>query len=64
MIDMSHHPFPTHPSQATGLRRDVTWGRILFVPPELVNPRIVFDPVPFRSHSFAPARTRKSPYTR
>ena len=61
---MSHH-FPTsHHSQAAGLRRDVTWGRILFVPPELTNPRIVFDPLPFRSQNFATARARKSPYTR
>jgi hypothetical protein len=30
------------------LRRDL-WGRLVFAPPELVNPRAIFDPVPFRS---------------
>lgn len=61
---MAHHYPISHQSQAGSLRRDVTWGRVLFVPPELTNPRIVFDPLPFRSQSFAPARTRKPPYTR
>ena len=30
-----------------GARRD-RWGRFLFAPPELVNPRAIFDPPPFR----------------
>ncbi len=32
-----------------GARRD-RWGRFLFAPPELVNPRAIFDPQPFREH--------------
>ncbi|HYC72694.1 MAG TPA: hypothetical protein VEB66_15900 [Opitutaceae bacterium] len=40
--------------------RDITWGRILFQPPFLPNPRIIFDPLPFRTQLFsAPARRRK-----
>jgi hypothetical protein len=30
-----------------GPRRD-DWGRILFAPPSLANPRTIFDPQPFR----------------
>ena len=37
-------------------QRDVTWGRILFRPPELANPRLIFDPLPFRTHEFVPAK--------
>lgn len=32
-----------------GPRRD-NWGRFLFAPPELVNPRAIFDPQSFRDH--------------
>lgn len=28
--------------------RDLTWGRPIFKAPTLPNPRIVFDPTPFR----------------
>ena len=31
--------------------RDITWDRILFQPPALLNPRQVFDPVPFRTQN-------------
>lgn len=40
-----------------GLSRDITWDRPLFRPPELQNPRIMFDPLPFtaqRGNSFPP----------
>ncbi len=40
-----------------GPRRD-NWGRFLFAPPELVNPRAIFDPAPFR-HEPAPTLARK-----
>lgn len=43
-----------------GARRD-RWGRFLFAPPELVNPRAIFDPQPFREQPppfVAPARKR------
>ncbi len=44
--------------------RDVTWGRILFQPPELLNPRLVFDPTPFRMQTVPrPVRSR-TPFTR
>lgn len=46
------------------LMRDVTWGRLHFLPPELANPRIVFDPLPFRALEFGGARSQKAPYTR
>ncbi len=45
---------------ASRLRKDVTWGRLLFQPPALTNPHVVFDPMPFRTHEFAPARAKKS----
>ena len=39
--------------------RDITWDRILFQPPALLNPRQVFDPLPFRTLSL-PRRARSS----
>lgn len=42
--------------------RDITWDRILFQPPALLNPRQVFDPLPFRTLSL-PRRTRSGPAT-
>lgn len=50
----------------TGPRRvrDVTWGRILFQPP-LFNPRLVFDPLPFRAQLLPrPSRHSRSPFGR
>jgi len=29
------------------LQRDILWGRPVFKAPELPNPRIIFDPLPF-----------------
>jgi hypothetical protein len=29
------------------LQRDILWGRPVFKAPELQNPRIIFDPLPF-----------------
>lgn len=46
-----------------GNRRDAKWGRFLFLPPELVNPQVIFDPVPFRSTDRTPVRAKRSPYT-
>jgi hypothetical protein len=63
----SHYPTPRQireAAQAAERRRDVTWGRVLFVPPALAQPHVIFDPLPFRAHEFAPARSRKAPYTR
>jgi hypothetical protein len=44
--------------------RDVTWDRIVFQPPALLNPRQVFDPMPFRTQ-IAPRPVRsRTPFTR
>jgi hypothetical protein len=41
--------------------RDITWGRILFQPPALLNPRQVFDPLPFRTQPLPrPTRNRST----
>jgi hypothetical protein len=32
-----------------GQKRDVEWDRPVFRPPFLPNPRVVFDPLPFRT---------------
>lgn len=40
----------------TGRRRrekEIAWGRPVFRPPELINPRVAFDPLPFGTQSFA-----------
>jgi len=46
------------------LRCDVIWGRFLFQPPALANPHLIFDPMPFRTHEFAPVRGKKSRHSR
>lgn len=44
--------------------RDVTWGRILFQPP-MLNPRLVFDPLPFRAQMLPRTnRSSRSPFGR
>ncbi len=55
-------PYPSfysHGTESAPRRvKDVTWGRILFQPP-LLNPRLVFDPLPFRSQMLPrPSRSR------
>lgn len=60
-------PYPSFHSQAAAEAprrlRDVTWGRILFQPP-LLNPRMVFDPLPFRTQP-PPRPTRsRTPFGR
>ncbi|MFI5336577.1 MAG: hypothetical protein ACHQ5A_12130 [Opitutales bacterium] len=47
-----------------GRRRDAKWGRFLFLPPELVNPQMIFDPLPFRNTEYTPAHAKRTPYTR
>ena len=42
------------------LRCDVLWGRFLFQPPELTNPNQGSNPMPFRTHEYAPVRVKKS----
>jgi hypothetical protein len=36
---------------------DVLWGRPIFKAPSLPNPRIVYDPQPFRTQLFSGFRT-------
>jgi hypothetical protein len=56
----SHMPHPassfayhTSPAQAgkvkTGCLVDIGWGRPVFKAPDLPSPRVIFDPLPFRS---------------
>jgi hypothetical protein len=54
-------PRALHPSFATGFndappapdrRHDIEWDRPVFRPPFLPNPRVVFDPPPFRTQLF------------
>jgi len=40
---------------AARLTRDITWDRPVFRPPVL-NPRIMFDPLPFTAHRMVPVR--------
>jgi hypothetical protein len=54
------------PATETAARRtrDVTWGRILFQPPALLNPRLVFDPLPFRTQRLQRSPRSRSPFGR
>ena len=38
------------------IMEEIIWGRPVFRPPELVNPRVVLDPLPFRIQSFGDCR--------
>ncbi|MBI2814304.1 MAG: hypothetical protein HYX71_08475 [Opitutae bacterium] len=40
-------PGPLAPDSAPGPKRDLVWGRPVFRPPALPNPRVIFDPLPF-----------------
>lgn len=46
-------------SGVVGARRDMTWGRFLFLPPILANPRMIFDPQPFRAQHFLSGKSPK-----
>jgi hypothetical protein len=35
---------------------EIIWGRPVFRPPELANPHVVLDPLPFRAMSFGNCR--------
>jgi hypothetical protein len=37
-------------------QRDILWDRPVFHPPGLPNPRVIFDPLPFRTQLFNTAR--------
>jgi hypothetical protein len=59
---MTHYPrkarsraTPSSVSFGTGKTvraRDVLWGRPIFKAPQLPNPRVVFDPLPFTATRF------------
>ncbi len=38
---------PEARNNRSAMARDITWGRPVFLPPMLPNPRIMFDPLPF-----------------
>lgn len=42
-----------------GLTRDITWDRPVFRPP-LLNPRIMFDPLPFTAQRMVPVRRQNA----
>lgn len=42
----------------------MTWDRIVFQPPELLNPRQVFDPTPFRAQAIPRPVRARSPLPR
>lgn len=67
VIERMNSPNPT-PAPGTGTRparaRDVTWDRILFQPPSLLNPRLVFDPMPFRSQLLPRSWRSRAPAAR
>jgi hypothetical protein len=46
----------SHPGR---LLQEVIWGRPVFRPPELTNPKLVFDPLPFRTQHFPSRATGK-----
>jgi len=39
---------------------DVIWGRPVLRPPQLINPQIAFDPLPFRTQPFTFQRAAAS----
>ncbi len=62
---MPRFPRSLNPSLATGsllggqeqaALRDIVWDRPIFRAPALPNPRVVFDPLPFRTQLFNTAR--------
>jgi hypothetical protein len=40
--------------------RDILWDRLIFRAPSLLNLRVIFDPPPFRTQSFAGRRPSES----
>jgi hypothetical protein len=46
----------SRPAPDRSLLRDIVWDRPVFRPPGLPNPRVVFDPPPFRTQLFSAAR--------
>jgi hypothetical protein len=60
----SPYPFVSQTAEPAPRRsRDVTWDRILFQPPVL-NPRMVFDPLPFRTQRLPRPQRSRAPFSR
>jgi hypothetical protein len=58
-------PFFSVAAEARPARmRDITWDRILFQPPALLNPRQVFDPLPFRTQNLPRPPRSRGPFSR
>lgn len=41
-----------HASVRGSCQRDIVWGRPVFRAPNLPSPRVIFDPLPFRTLGF------------
>jgi len=55
-------PNPTATVATTPRRsQDLTWGRVVFLPPGLLNPRLIFDPPPMRTRSPCDPMVRTAP---
>jgi hypothetical protein len=52
----SHPPFRGPDTADKGRAVDVSWGRPVFKAPDIANPRLVFDPLPFRTQLFGSSR--------
>jgi hypothetical protein len=44
---------------AVAPQRESAWGRYQFRPPALSNTRLIFDPQPFRTHEYIPAKNSR-----
>lgn len=44
--------------------RDILWDRPIFRAPALPNPRVIFDPLPFRTQLFGALRGKSRPSAR
>ena len=52
----SQPPFRGQETAEKGRTVDVSWGRPVFKAPDISNPRLVFDPLPFRTQLFGNTR--------
>jgi len=61
----SPYPFLCVATEPRPLRvRDITWDRVLFQPPALLNPRQIFEPLPFRMQNQPPRLRSRAPFAR
>lgn len=49
------------PGQGQAMLRDIVWDRPIFRAPVLPNPRVIFDPLPFRTQLFGSLRRKSRP---